>query len=45
MTAPSNGLSLQANRTENWRARLREHQQRLDNDPTEVLSVKGRLTR
>ena len=45
MTTPNNAPSSQANRTENWRARLREHQLRLDKDPTEILPVKGRLTR
>lgn len=45
MNAPNDSISPQANRTENWRARLKEHQQRLDNEPAEVLSVKGRLTR
>lgn len=45
MNAPNDSISPQANRTENWRSRLREHQQRLDNEPAEVLSVKGRLTR
>ncbi|NOQ94580.1 MAG: FliI/YscN family ATPase, partial [Methylophaga sp.] len=38
-------LSNMANRTENLRAKLKEYQQRLDNDPTEVLVVEGRLTR
>ena len=32
-------------RTENLRTKLKEYQQRLDNDPTEVLTVEGRLTR
>ena len=30
---------------DNLRIRLKEYQQRLDNDPTEVLSIEGRLTR
>ncbi len=34
-----------ADRATNWRTRLKEYQQRLDNDPSEVLSVEGRLTR
>ncbi|MDH5358594.1 MAG: flagellar protein export ATPase FliI [Gammaproteobacteria bacterium] len=34
-----------ADRTANWRERLKEHQHRLDSDPSEVLSVEGRLTR
>lgn len=45
MTTPSDSVSPQANRTENWRSKLKEHQQRLDNHPAEVLSVQGRLTR
>ncbi len=34
-----------ADRTKNWRVRLKDYQERLDNDPSEVLSVEGRLTR
>ena len=45
MTAPSELKTGQANRTNNWRSSLKEYQQRLDMDPTEVLSVEGRLTR
>lgn len=45
MTAVSDAESPQANRNANLRSRLKEHQQRLDNQPSEVLSIKGRLTR
>ena len=34
-----------ADRTANWRTRLKDYQERLDNDPSEVLSIEGRLTR
>lgn len=41
MTKPANI----ANRTAQWHQRLNESQQRLDNDPSELLFVEGRLTR
>jgi len=41
MTAPSK----MTNRSDMLRENLKEYQQRLDNDPTEVLIVEGRLTR
>ena len=34
-----------ADRTEKWRSKLKDYQYRLDNDPTELLSIEGRLTR
>ncbi len=48
MTQPSDSKQAKisaADRTSNWRARLKDYQQRLDSDPSEVLSVEGRLTR
>jgi flagellum-specific ATP synthase len=45
MTAPNEPTNTQADRTENWRARLKEYQQRLDDNPTEILPIEGRLTR
>ena len=34
-----------ADRTANWRTRLKDYQERLVIDPSEVLSIEGRLTR
>ena len=45
MTAPNEPKTAQADRTENWRERLKEYQQRLDDNPTEILPIEGRLTR
>jgi flagellum-specific ATP synthase len=45
MTAPNEPKTAQADRTENWRSRLKEYQQRLDENPTEILPIEGRLTR
>ena len=45
MILPNDEQSPQADRTDIWRRRLSDYQKRLDNDPTEVLSVEGRLTR
>lgn len=45
MTASNEPKPAQAVRTDIWRSRLKEYQQRLDNDPAEVLSIEGRLTR
>ena len=48
MTQPSDGPAKKiatADRTDNWRARLNEYQERLDSDPVEDFAVEGRLTR
>jgi flagellum-specific ATP synthase len=43
MTQPNNYAL--ADRTAQWHARLQECQERLDTDPSELLTVEGRLTR
>ena len=45
MTVQSDGNPVQADRTNIWRSRLTEYQRRLDNNPTEILPIEGRLTR
>lgn len=45
MTVTTDSNTVQANRTEKWRSRLKEYQQRLDENPNEVLPIEGRLTR
>ena len=45
MTAPNEAKTVQADRTEIWRARLKDYQQRLDDNPSEILPIEGRLTR
>ncbi|OUR73957.1 flagellar protein export ATPase FliI [Methylophaga sp. 41_12_T18] len=45
MTAQSDGNPIPADRTNIWRSRLTEYQRRLDNNPTEILPIEGRLTR
>ena len=44
MTKPSDFASL-ANRTDKWRGQLKSFQHHLDIDPSEVLSIEGKLTR
>lgn len=45
MTAQNESNPVQAERTQNWRAGLKDYQQRLDENPTEILPIEGRLTR
>jgi len=45
MTLPNNDNEVRVERVRKWRSGLKEYQQRLDSNPTEVLAVEGRLTR